>query len=46
MLYLIGVDAFGATRSLEHFWSGIFDPVGFLYSDAIAPATSPGGIRE
>jgi len=36
MLYLIGVNAFGATRSLEHFWSGILDPVGFLYSDAIA----------
>jgi hypothetical protein len=36
MLYLIGVNAFGATRSFEHFWSGILDPVGFLYSDAIA----------
>jgi len=36
MLYLIGVNAFVATRSLEHFWSGILDPVGFLYSDAIA----------
>ncbi len=36
MLYLIGVNAFAATRSLEHFWSGIFDPIGFLYSDAIA----------
>jgi ABC-2 type transport system permease protein len=36
MVYLIGVNAFGATRSLEHFWSGILDPVGFLYSDAIA----------
>jgi ABC-type transport system involved in multi-copper enzyme maturation permease subunit len=35
MLYLIGVNAFSATRSLEHFWSGILDPVGFLYNDAI-----------
>jgi len=36
MLYLIGVNAFSATRSLEHFWSGILDPIGFLYSDAIS----------
>ncbi len=36
MLYLIGANVFGATRSLEHFWSGILDPVGFLYSDAIS----------
>jgi len=35
MLYIIGVNAFAATRSLEHFWSGILDPVGFLYNDAI-----------
>jgi ABC-2 type transport system permease protein len=35
MLYLIGINAFGSTRSLEHFWSGILDPVGFLYNDAI-----------
>ncbi len=35
MLYLIGVNAFSATRSLEHFWSGILDPIGFLYNDAI-----------
>ncbi len=34
MLYLISINAFSATRSLEHFWSGILDPV-FLYSDAI-----------
>ena len=30
MIYLIGITVFFATRSLEHFWSGIFDPVGFL----------------
>jgi ABC-type transport system involved in multi-copper enzyme maturation permease subunit len=35
MLYLIGLSIFSATRSLEHFWSGILDPVGFLYNDAI-----------
>ncbi len=36
MLYLIGVNAFSATRSLDHFWSGILDPIGFLYADAIS----------
>jgi len=35
MLYLIGIAIFNATRSLEHFWSGILDPIGFLYNDAI-----------
>jgi hypothetical protein len=35
MLYLIGITVFRATRSLEHFWSGILDPIGFLYNDAI-----------
>ncbi len=35
MVYIIGVNAFSATRSLEHFWSGILDPIGFLYDDAI-----------
>ena len=35
MLYIIGVNAFGATRSLEHFWSGILDPIGLRYIDAI-----------
>ena len=35
MLYLIGITIFSATRSLEHFWSGILDPIGFLYNDAI-----------
>ena len=36
MIYIIGVNAFSATRSLEHFWSAILDPIGFLYTDAIA----------
>lgn len=35
MIYLLGITIFSARRSLEHFWSGIFDPVGFLFNDAI-----------
>jgi ABC-2 type transport system permease protein len=30
MFYVIGVTVFVATRSLEHFWSGVLDPVGFM----------------
>jgi len=30
MLYIIGLTVFSATRSLEHFWSGILDPVGLI----------------
>jgi ABC-2 type transport system permease protein len=30
MIYVIGITVFSATRSLERFWSGIFDPVGFI----------------
>ncbi len=30
MIYLIGLTVFFATRSLERFWSGIFDPVGVI----------------
>lgn len=36
MLYLMGTAAFSNTRSLELFWPGIFDPVGVLYTDAVA----------
>ncbi|MDP9010987.1 MAG: hypothetical protein M3N91_20185 [Pseudomonadota bacterium] len=36
MIYLVGVTVFSATRSLEHFWSGILDPVGLLLNNAIA----------
>ncbi len=36
MVYLIGLAIFSATRSLEHFWSAILDPVGYLLIDAIA----------
>src|SRR5271163_4736678 len=35
MLYIIGITVFSATRSLERFWSGIFDPVGLLLFDDI-----------
>ena len=35
MIYLIGLTVFSATRSLERFWSGIFDPIGFVYLDDI-----------
>jgi ABC-2 type transport system permease protein len=35
MIYVIGLTVFSATRSLEHFWSGIFDPVGFLLLDDV-----------
>jgi ABC-type transport system involved in multi-copper enzyme maturation permease subunit len=35
MMYLIGITVFSATRSLEHFWSGILDPVGLLMVDAV-----------
>ena len=36
MVYLIGVTAFSTTRSLEHFWSGILDPVGLLLNNAVS----------
>ncbi|HUB32371.1 MAG TPA: M1 family aminopeptidase [Bryobacteraceae bacterium] len=35
MVYVIGLTVFSATRSLEHFWSGILDPVGFILFDDI-----------
>jgi ABC-2 type transport system permease protein len=35
MIYVIGITVFSATRSLEHFWSGILDPVGLLLLDNI-----------
>ena len=35
MLYLIGLTVFSATRSLERFWSGILDPVGFQLFDDV-----------
>jgi ABC-2 type transport system permease protein len=35
MLYVIGATVFSATRSLEHFWSGILDPIGVLMVDTM-----------
>ena len=35
ILYVIGVTVFSASRSLEHFWSGILDPVGVLMVETI-----------
>jgi hypothetical protein len=35
MLYVIGLTVYSATRSLEHFWSGILDPVGLLLTETI-----------
>jgi ABC-2 type transport system permease protein len=35
MVYVIGITVFFATRSLEHFWSGIFDPIGILLLDNV-----------
>jgi ABC-2 type transport system permease protein len=33
MAYVIGITVFSATRSLEHFWSGILDPIGLMMVD-------------
>jgi len=35
MLYVIGLTVFSATRSLERFWSGIFDPIGLVLFDDV-----------
>jgi len=35
VIYLIGLTAFSATRSLERFWSGVFDPIGLILIDDI-----------
>jgi ABC-type transport system involved in multi-copper enzyme maturation permease subunit len=35
MLYVIGITVFSASRSLDHFWSGILDPIGLLMVDTI-----------
>jgi len=35
MIYVIGITVFSATRSLERFWSGIFDPVGLILLDDV-----------
>ena len=35
MIYIIGITVFSATRSLEHFWTRILDPIGLLMVDGI-----------
>src|SRR5579862_9345781 len=35
MVYIIGITVFSATRSLERFWSGIFDPIGIILQDDV-----------
>ena len=35
MIYIIWITVFSATRSLERFWSGVFDPVGLLLLDDV-----------
>ena len=36
MIYLVVGTVFGATHSLEHFWSGILDPIGLQLADVLA----------
>ena len=36
MVYLVGITVFFANRSLEHFWSGIIDPVGVMLNNAVS----------
>ncbi len=36
VLYFTFLAVFSATRSLEHFWSGIFDPIGLQLVDVIS----------
>ena len=36
MVYIIGLTAYFATRSLEHFWSGILDPIGLIAMDNVS----------
>jgi ABC-2 type transport system permease protein len=36
MIYLVGLTVYFAARSLEHFWSGILDPIGLVLYDNVA----------
>src|SRR5450755_118038 len=36
VIYIIGITVFSATRSLEHFWSGLLDPAGLLLLDNVS----------
>jgi ABC-type transport system involved in multi-copper enzyme maturation permease subunit len=35
VIYLVGITVFFTTRSLERFWSGIFDPIGIILMDDV-----------
>ncbi len=35
MLYVIGLTYYFTARSLEHFWTGILDPIGFILVDNV-----------
>ena len=35
MIYIVGLTVYFAARSLEHFWSGILDPIGLILLDNI-----------
>jgi ABC-2 type transport system permease protein len=35
MAYLIGLTVHSATRSLEHYWSGLLDPIGLMLLDSV-----------
>jgi ABC-2 type transport system permease protein len=35
IVYVLGITIFSATRSLERFWSGILDPIGFIMLDDV-----------
>ena len=36
IVYVVGITVYSAARSLEHFWSGISDPVGFILIDNVS----------
>jgi ABC-type transport system involved in multi-copper enzyme maturation permease subunit len=36
MIYIVGLTVYFATRSLEHFWSGILDPLGLVLFDNVS----------
>jgi ABC-2 type transport system permease protein len=36
MIYLIGLTVYFSARSLEHFWSGISDPIGLILFDNVS----------
>ena len=36
MIYIIGITVYFSARSIEHFWSGIVDPLGMIVVDNVA----------